>query len=93
MLTLTERLRQFRIITVITIERAQDIVLLGKALVANGLPVAEINFRTHAAAETIKILKETMSNRILIGAGTTLSTENKFGKLKQLTLILSFHQV
>ncbi|MFS1563304.1 MAG: hypothetical protein ACL7AX_06640 [Candidatus Arsenophonus phytopathogenicus] len=66
MLTLIDKLRKFKIIPVITIERAQDIVTLGEALVKNGLPVAEITFRT-PAADAIKLLKEAMPNKILIG--------------------------
>lgn len=75
MLTLINKLRQFKIIPVITIERAQDIVPLGKTLVKNGLPVAEITFRTPAATDAIKLLKEAMPNKILIGAGTIINRE------------------
>lgn len=75
MLTLIDKLRKFKIIPVITIERAQDIVPLGEALVKNGLPVAEITFCTPAAADAIKLLKETMPNKILIGAGTIINRE------------------
>ena len=75
MLTLIDKLRQLRIIPVITIERAQDIVPLGKTLEKNGLPVAEITFRTPAAADAIKLLKEAMPNKILIGAGTIINRE------------------
>ncbi|MDR5611986.1 MAG: bifunctional 4-hydroxy-2-oxoglutarate aldolase/2-dehydro-3-deoxy-phosphogluconate aldolase [Arsenophonus sp.] len=74
MLTLIDKLRKFKIIPVITIERAQDIVPLGEALVKNGLPVAEITFRT-PAADAIKLLKEAMPNKILIGAGTIINRE------------------
>ncbi|RXK33289.1 2-dehydro-3-deoxyphosphogluconate aldolase [Arsenophonus endosymbiont of Bemisia tabaci Asia II 3] len=74
MLTLIDKLRKFKIIPVITIERAQDIVPLGETLVKNGLPVAEITFRT-PAADAIKLLKEAMPNKILIGAGTIINRE------------------
>uniref|UniRef100_A0A3B0LZ23 2-dehydro-3-deoxy-phosphogluconate aldolase n=1 Tax=Arsenophonus endosymbiont of Trialeurodes vaporariorum TaxID=235567 RepID=A0A3B0LZ23_9GAMM len=75
MLTLIDKLRKFKIIPVIIIERAQDIVPLGEALVKNGLPVAEITFRTPAAVDAIKLLKEAMPNKILIGAGTIINRE------------------
>lgn len=74
MLTLIDNLRKFKIIPVITIERAQDIVPLDEALVKNGLPVAEITFHT-PAADAIKLLKEAMPNKILIGAGTIINRE------------------
>ncbi|WP_255420660.1 2-dehydro-3-deoxyphosphogluconate aldolase [Arsenophonus endosymbiont of Aleurodicus floccissimus] len=75
MLTLIDKLRKFKIIPVITIERAQDIVPLEEALVKNGLPVAEITFRTPETANAIKLLKEAMLTKILIGAGTIINRE------------------
>ncbi|MBS9428835.1 2-dehydro-3-deoxyphosphogluconate aldolase [Photorhabdus luminescens] len=69
-----EQLRQLKIVPVITVERAEDIIPLGKALADNGLPVAEITFRSAAAAEAIRLLKETLPD-MLIGAGTVLNRE------------------
>lgn len=69
---LTE-LEQHIIIPVVVLNDAADAAPLGDALVAGGLPVAEVTFRTAAAAESIK----TMSERgdILVGAGTVLTPE------------------
>lgn len=72
--TVAERLADFKVIPVVAIERAEDIVELGKALAENGLNVIEITFRTEAAAEAIRLLKETRSD-MCIGAGTVLTKE------------------
>ncbi|MCT8343733.1 bifunctional 4-hydroxy-2-oxoglutarate aldolase/2-dehydro-3-deoxy-phosphogluconate aldolase [Photorhabdus kleinii] len=69
-----EQLRQLKIVPVITVERAEDIIPLGKVLADNGLPVAEITFRSAAAAEAIRLLREAQPN-MLIGAGTVLNRE------------------
>ncbi|OWO79553.1 2-dehydro-3-deoxyphosphogluconate aldolase [Photorhabdus luminescens] len=69
-----EQLRQLKIVPVITVERAEDIIPLGKVLADNGLPVAEITFRSSVAAEAIRLLKETLPD-MLIGAGTVLNRD------------------
>lgn len=70
--TIAERLAEFKIIPVVAIERAEDIVELGKTLAENGLNVIEITFRTEAAAEAIRLLKEAQPD-MYIGAGTVLT--------------------
>jgi 2-dehydro-3-deoxyphosphogluconate aldolase / (4S)-4-hydroxy-2-oxoglutarate aldolase len=63
------------IVPVIAIENAAAAVPLADALIAGGLPVVEITFRTAAAAEAIrKIAKE--RPQIIIGAGTILTRAN-----------------
>lgn len=69
---LIEQLAALRIVPVIAVERAEDIVPLGKALADNGLPVAEITFRTEAALEAIRLLRRAQPS-MLIGAGTVLN--------------------
>lgn len=69
------RLRQIKIVPVIAIEEARDIIPLGHALADNGLPVAEITFRTESAAEAISLLKAERPD-MLIGAGTVLHREH-----------------
>lgn len=71
-MSLFETLAALKIIPVIAIEDAASIVPLGKALVDNGLPVAEITFRTPAATEAIRLLRAAQPN-MLIGAGTVLN--------------------
>ncbi|WEM45419.1 bifunctional 4-hydroxy-2-oxoglutarate aldolase/2-dehydro-3-deoxy-phosphogluconate aldolase (plasmid) [Photobacterium sp. DA100] len=74
MSTTAQQLAQIKIIPVIAIDRAEDIIPLGKALAENGLPAAEITFRSDAAAEAIRLLREAQPE-MLIGAGTVLNRE------------------
>lgn len=74
MKTLVNQLAQIKLIPVIVIDHAEDIIPLGKALVDNGLPAAEITFRSEAAAEAIRLLREHQPN-MLIGAGTVLNQQ------------------
>ena len=69
---LIQQLSALKIVPVIALERAEDIVPLGRALVENGLPVAEIMFRTDAALEAIRLLRQAQPS-MLIGAGTVLN--------------------
>jgi 2-dehydro-3-deoxyphosphogluconate aldolase/(4S)-4-hydroxy-2-oxoglutarate aldolase len=72
MVELIQQLTALKIIPVVVVERAADIIPLGDALAANGLSVAEITFRTPAAAEAIALLRQTQP-QMLIGAGTVLN--------------------
>jgi 2-dehydro-3-deoxyphosphogluconate aldolase/(4S)-4-hydroxy-2-oxoglutarate aldolase len=69
---LIDALAALKIIPVIAIEDSADIVALGQTLVDNGLPVAEITFRTPAAARAIRLLRAAQP-AMLIGAGTVLN--------------------
>jgi len=69
---LIQQLSALKIVPVIALERAEDIVPLGRALAENGLPVAEITFRTDAALEAIRLLRQAQPS-MLIGAGTVLN--------------------
>lgn len=62
-----------RLVPVVVLDRAADAAGLAGALVAGGLPVAEITFRTAAAAESIRIMSE--RDDLLVGAGTVLTPE------------------
>lgn len=74
MTTLNEQLANLKVIPVIAINRAEDAIPLGKALVENGMPCAEITLRTECAIEAISIMRKTYPD-MLIGAGTVLTTE------------------
>lgn len=74
MSTIIEQLAAVKIIPVIAIDRAEDIIPLGKALAENGLPAAEITFRSDAAVEAIRLLRQAQPE-MLIGAGTVLNRE------------------
>nr|WP_298640129.1 bifunctional 4-hydroxy-2-oxoglutarate aldolase/2-dehydro-3-deoxy-phosphogluconate aldolase [uncultured Cardiobacterium sp.] len=70
--TLTEKLRAVKIVPVIALDDAADAVPLGAALRESGIPVAEITFRSPAAAEAIRRLRAADPD-ILIAAGTVLN--------------------
>ena len=72
MAEILRRLEQIRVIPVIAIERLDQALGLADALLEGGLPVAEITFRTQAAAEVIAHLHEHRPE-LLIGAGTVLN--------------------
>ena len=57
-----------------TIDRADDAVPLAQALLAGGLNVMEITFRTAAAAESIRCVRQEVP-RMAIGAGTLLTAD------------------
>lgn len=69
-----QQLRTLKIVPVIALDKAQDILPLGKILIENGLPVAEITFRSAAAQEAIRPLRHTYPE-MLIAAGTVLTVE------------------
>ena len=68
-----ERIKQIGIIPVVNIPSLEHALPLAEALLAGGLPCAEITFRTAAAAEAITQIKQRFPE-ILLGAGTVLST-------------------
>lgn len=59
------------VLPVIVIDDVADAAPLGKALVEGGLPLAEVTFRTAAAASAIKILGA--NSEMTVGAGTVLT--------------------
>lgn len=71
--TLLEQLALLKVIPVIAIQGADDAVALGRTLMENGMPSAEITFRTPAAAEAIRRMRQAFP-QMLIGAGTVLTT-------------------
>lgn len=69
-----KRLSRTGLIPVIKLESPDDAVPLCKALSDGGLPVAEITFRTAAAAESIRRVADALPD-VLLGAGTVLTVE------------------
>ncbi|ACE61727.1 2-dehydro-3-deoxy-phosphogluconate aldolase [Actinobacillus pleuropneumoniae serovar 13 str. N273] len=69
-----EKLRQLKVVPVIAVEQAEDILPLVKTLAENGLPVAEITFRSAAAEEAIRLVCQHYPD-VLIAAGTVLTSE------------------
>ncbi len=63
------------VVPVIAIERVEDAVPLADALLEGGLPVAEITFRTEAAADVLAAIRDARPE-LCIGAGTILDKDN-----------------
>jgi len=63
------------VVPVIAIDSVDAALPLADALVEGGLPVAEITFRTPAAAEVMALIARQRPS-LLLGAGTILSGEN-----------------
>jgi len=63
-----------RLLCITSVDRAEDAVPLAEALLAGGLNVMEITFRTAAAAESIQRIRQKVP-QMSIGAGTLLSLE------------------
>ncbi|HSL28984.1 MAG TPA: bifunctional 4-hydroxy-2-oxoglutarate aldolase/2-dehydro-3-deoxy-phosphogluconate aldolase [Anaerolineales bacterium] len=62
------------IIPVLEIDSVQRAIPLAEALLAGGLPVAEITMRTEAALESIQVVANAVP-QVIVGAGTVLSRE------------------
>lgn len=71
---MSKKIEALGIVPVVKLDDAEDAVPLAKALIAGGLPVAEITFRTAAAEESIKRISQACPE-MLVGAGTVLSIE------------------
>ena len=63
-----------RLLCITSVDRVEDAVPLAEALLAGGLSVMEITFRTAAAAESIQRIRQKVP-QMSIGAGTLLSPE------------------
>lgn len=70
-MTIFEKLASIKIIPVIKIDTVEHAVPLAEALVAGGLPAAEITFRSDAAEESIRRITEEVPEMLVI-AGTVL---------------------
>ncbi len=70
-----EKIGMLKVVPVIAIDKAESALPLADALIKGGLPIAEITFRTDAAADVIlKISKDRPA--VVIGAGTILTVEH-----------------
>lgn len=69
-----ERIGRIGIVPVVKLDRAEDAVPLAGALCAAGIPCAEVTFRTEAAAEAIRIMREKFPD-MCVGAGTVLNAD------------------
>ena len=75
--TITTQLQRLKVVPVIALDHAEDILPLADTLAKNGLPVAEITFRSPAAGEAIRLLRQQRPD-FLIAAGTVLTADQVF---------------
>ncbi|WP_313525687.1 bifunctional 4-hydroxy-2-oxoglutarate aldolase/2-dehydro-3-deoxy-phosphogluconate aldolase [Anaerotignum sp.] len=68
---INQRIEELKIVPVVKIDHIEDAKPLAEALIAGGLPVAEVTFRTEAAFEAIKAMAEIPE--MLVGAGTVIN--------------------
>jgi 2-dehydro-3-deoxyphosphogluconate aldolase/(4S)-4-hydroxy-2-oxoglutarate aldolase len=74
MSNIAEKIEELGVVPVVVLNDADNAVPLAKALVEGGLPCAEVTFRTAAAEESIRRMKEAYPD-MLLAAGTVLTTE------------------
>jgi 2-dehydro-3-deoxyphosphogluconate aldolase/(4S)-4-hydroxy-2-oxoglutarate aldolase len=72
--TVLEKLGKIGIVPVIKIDDVEKAVPLARALIAGGIPCAEVTFRTAQGEEAIRRIAGEVPG-ILLGAGTVLTTE------------------
>jgi 2-dehydro-3-deoxyphosphogluconate aldolase/(4S)-4-hydroxy-2-oxoglutarate aldolase len=68
------KLKQYGVIPMVVVDSPDNGLRLCEALIAGGLPVAEITFRTEAAEAAIAAIAKRFPE-ILLGAGTVLTVE------------------
>ena len=69
-----DTLREYGVVPVVAVDTPDDGLRLCEALLAGGLPVAEITFRTEAAEATIRAAQQAFPEMIF-GAGTVLTVD------------------
>lgn len=74
MKTIEELFYDYKVVPVVVLEDAKNAMPLAKALMEGGLPCAEVTFRTDAAEESIRLMREAYPD-MLVGAGTVLTTQ------------------
>jgi len=68
-----KKIHDLKLVPVVVLDDAKDAAPLAEALIAGGLPCAEITFRTAAAADSIKAMSK--YPEICLGAGTVLTVD------------------
>lgn len=74
MKTVLERIEECKVVPVVALEKEEDALPLAEALIAGGLPCAEVTFRTAAAETAIRFMKGAYPE-MLVGAGTVLTVD------------------
>lgn len=73
-MTVLERMANAGVVPVVVLDNAKDAVATANAMLAGGIDVMEITFRTAAAPDAIKAVAENCPE-MLVGAGTILNLE------------------
>ena len=73
-MTVLERLKNAGVVPVVVLDNAEDAIPTANAMVAGGIDVMEITFRTAAAPAAIKAVAENCPD-MLVGAGTILNLD------------------
>ena len=74
MMNVLDRLKQSGVVPVVVLDDAKDAIPTARALLAGGVDVMEITFRTAAAAGSIKAVAESCPD-MLVGAGTVITLD------------------
>lgn len=69
-----EKIEQYKIVPVVTIKKIDDTEVLLNGLIAGGLPIAEICFRTDCAEQAISLAVKKYPE-MLVGAGTVINED------------------
>ena len=72
--TVISKIGILKLIPVITVPEPRHAIPLGEAIMAGGLPLAEITFRSNAALDSIRIISQKFPEMI-VGAGTVLTID------------------
>jgi len=73
-MTVLERMANAGVVPVVVLDDAKDAIATANAMLAGGIDVMEITFRTAAAPDAIKAVAENCPD-MLVGAGTVLNLE------------------
>lgn len=71
---IADRIHEYGVVPVVVINDAKDAGMLADVLCEEGLPCAEVTFRTEAAKDAIRIMADEHPE-MLVGAGTVLTVE------------------
>lgn len=71
---IANKIQEYGVVPVVVINDAKDAGMLADVLCEEGLPCAEVTFRTDAAKDAIHIMAEAHPE-MLVGAGTVLTVE------------------
>jgi len=72
--SLFDQFYEIGVIPVLEVDSAERAKPLAEALLAGGLPVAEVTLRTEAALESIRVIAREVTN-VIVGAGTVINRE------------------